>query len=265
MRLNFTITVLLLFFGSRHSFATHPSPSPTPVCYNLWVRSLGETNFNRWVCECSFSGSIRALGVVTYPAPTGKHDSFARYLRFLRCHIHARRRYHLSSLCLTDIHKWRRIATREIRKCAHLLPTKVERREKGSLRKRFNRKSCVSKFIGRVDGLNSEGVWICFCNQTQFPAHPPENPPGIVVGQARFQTIGSPGGTGNELEFLKQCMGKSRKQGDDLCGASFDDFNILGRHLLEACCKRARAKFPKKKFACKAIVPDDLSGLKVPV
>lgn len=265
MRLAFTFAFLLLCMGLRLSSATNPSSSPTPVCYNSWFRTLGETNFYRWVCGCQFNGRRRALGVVSHLAPIGKRNSFARYLRFLRCHDQVRRRYRLSSLCITDIRKWRRIATREIRRCSNLSPSKDDLREKGSLLKRFNRQNCVSTFITRVDGSNRQGVWICRCNQAQFRVQPPESPPDIVVGQARFQTVGSPGGSEKELAFLSKCIGNVKKQGDDVCGSSFNDFNILGRHLLETCCKRARTKFPKSKFACKAIVRDDLSGLKIAV
>lgn len=264
MRLTFMLAVLLFCTGPRHSSATNP-PSPTPVCTTPWARTLGETNFYRWVCEWSIGSKSRILGAVIYPAPSGKRDSYARYLRFLRCRNHVHRRYHLNNLCLTDLHKWRRIATREIRRCAHLLPTKADRREKGSLRKRFNRKFCTSLFVGFVDGSNSEGIWICLCRQAQFSVHPPDIPPGIIAGQARFQTIKAPGGSEKELVFLRKCMESGKKQGDSVCKTSLNDFNILGRHMLEACCKRARTKFPKSKFACKAIVPDDLSGLKVPV
>lgn len=223
-------------------------------CELTLTRVLGRTSNYVWVCDCLNSeGMFEAAARTQVDAPKSQLDTDARATAFLRCTSSEKQR--LLHTCLRDRRAFERQAQHVLSRCLHAEPSSQDLQLKGPFM--YNPSTCQSRFV-RFIGANTGGVWICRC-----PQEDREEGFQVVSGRAQFLTDVSPIGSVEEVSFLQNCTGRTNKnQLQQVCRQSPGDFELLGLQLLQVCCKRARTRFDAK-FRCAAIVPGDVTPLKV--
>eukprot|EP00177_Eucheuma_denticulatum_P005657 GFKZ01010298.1.p1 GENE.GFKZ01010298.1~~GFKZ01010298.1.p1 ORF type:complete len:269 (+),score=13.23 GFKZ01010298.1:130-936(+) len=216
-------------------------------------RILGRLNNYVWVCDClTPDGVPEASARTQIRAPSGVADSAARASAFLRCTNRARDR--LLHTCLRNRRLFERQAKRTMERCSNAMLSRGDRDLRGAFQ--VDRSRCEAFLRRFVAGEVVGGIWICSCLQSDGEFR-------VVPGRAQFLTNQSPTGARRELTFLGRCTGEeNREELERVCRETPGDFEILALQLLQVCCKRSRVMF-EEKFECAALVPDDVTPIKV--
>lgn len=204
-----------------------------------------------YVCDCRKDPSAPLIPAARaeVDSPTGRHDTLGRNNAFFRCTRHDNPR--LNRICLHRPHRFQKVATRVMHHCTKTTLTPREMMQNGPFR--FSTRRCeiifITSFVPQTAALS-----ICKCE-----IMPNVN---VVVGRGIAFTARAPIDPVVESKIIKRCIASTRAQLTDVCLNVPGDFEILSLHILQTCCKRAR-RLSNSKLDCAAIVPDDLSGLKV--
>lgn len=235
------LTALVMLFLLNQASATD--------CDTNIVRNLGRNNDYVLACACKdrtglaiFRGRAQAKG------PSGAADTAAKGKATIRCLQAHRNR--LTHICSRNGIGFERAAQMALHRCLRAIPTAADKRTKGKFT--YRRDMCDARFaplIGRQVG----GFWICRCSQGGFR---------VVTGVGALVTTGSPFGAKKEVLLTRQCTLSVRAQLTQTCRGAPGDFELLALQLMEVCCKRLRLALVTSKLKCRALVPDDITGLK---
>lgn len=246
--------LLVLILCCSFALAHHP-------CEIQFIRLTGARNWYLWNCRCTLPPlASRTFGRAIIPAPSPSLESLPRFNRAVKCYNHARKRLNLRQVCLHNPQRYDRLAAHALQQCDREANIHVMQDKQQPFR--YNKAFCRADFIQVFKSNFTQAISICLCEQRQFHISPF---PRVVVGRAAFETDLSPLGAEKEIALLNHCTEEMKERLMEGCATAPDDFNIFAAQLLEVCCKRVRDKTSLEKFECKAIVPDDISGLKVPV
>lgn len=247
----FPILCCVLYTLSQATLTLASKKAPKRRCDLDLIRQIGRESNYVWVCICDGKkgASKFADGRIQIELPETNRKA-AQGLATLRCI--QRHRATMSALCNRKGQLFQKEGRPVLQKCIHEKPTAGELKTKGPFRYKRNR--CVADFFAVRFPLKG-GSWVCSCDQSPFYR--------VNTGAAAFRP--QPEDIGAlESSTIDKCSVSVRKDMQRVCQDSPSDFELLGLHLLQVCCKRARVGF-ETKFRCADIVPKDVGFLKVPI
>lgn len=220
-------------------------------CNVQMFRIVGDTNSYVWICDDERSGGppvngeenviARAQG----KAPSTEESSTGRMARTVSCFDRAVAEDDRLANCCHRPRRWERLGSAAVSECI----ASAGRDDDAKKSFKYSKKDCTAVFASYSA---SGAVWVCICKQ---PRPADKFPFDIAVGRAQFSIDISPTSGKDEVAFVKRCTRKSFNDLRRVCRNTPGNFETLALQLMQACCKRARRKFPDAKLDCAAIVP----------
>eukprot|EP00178_Gracilaria_changii_P002013 TRINITY_DN1296_c0_g1_i1.p1 TRINITY_DN1296_c0_g1~~TRINITY_DN1296_c0_g1_i1.p1 ORF type:complete len:247 (-),score=38.01 TRINITY_DN1296_c0_g1_i1:952-1692(-) len=237
----FVITVLI---------ATVHFAAGSGKCFIELTRIFGTASRNRYALLCKCSPTV-AKSLVFSAVRAEQEDTVGRGAATVRCIAHQRRR--LTTQCnYLNSTEFARHAHPVLNRCFNrtaLTPQEASATEPFT----FVSDNCVSKFASSQGSLETAAAWVCECAQNDFYE--------VTPGWPRYVLSGSAAAKARGLDEIRSCAMPYSQQMQQVCTNSAGDYDVLGLHILQTCCKRARTQL-ESKFECAAIVPDDLTDAK---
>lgn len=238
-------TILSLFAATLVSTVYSDIP-----CFLKLVRFIAPTNSYRLLCKCPLSlmdpvePSRGVANTFAIPPFTNGNNLAVR-----RCI--SKQSSSLLNICNNRQKLFSSQSQSVLNHCVNAPMLPVERKDKRQLQ--FNTNKCAPTFFRRNVTGAQKGIWSCQCDQGDNYF--------VGTGDAQVEIDGEGEDAEKEWQMFGQCVAMIGGGVERVCEETPKDFGVLALHLLQVCCKRQRVGM-NSKFACRAIVPDDLDALK---
>ncbi|CAN8061607.1 unnamed protein product [Agarophyton chilense] len=243
------LTVVLCFLS--FVVLVRKSQAQPDKCFIELSRILGRGALNRFSLVCKSSERVAKSFAFGATIPLDL-DTVARSNATIKCVQNTQ--HDLTLWCNTlNSTQFERRARHVLDRCQTHFGD-IDESEQGIQPFTFVRDSCTSKFAWADSGRVTNVAWVCECQQFGFYE--------VVPGWADIRITGSQMESANEFEAIRICAEDAVEQMEQVCTNNPGDYYILALHIMQTCCKRFRSN-TDLKFECAAIVPGDLSLLKL--
>lgn len=221
------------------------------TCNVQMFRTVGDANSYVWICDDERSGGPmingeeKVIARIQVNAPSTEESSTGRMARTVRCFDRAVSQDDRLVNCCDRPRRWESLGATAVSECI----ASAARDDDVEKPFKYNMKQCTAVF---ASSSPMSAVWVCKCKQ---PRPAGKIPFEIAVGRAEFSINMSPTSGREEVAFVKRCTRASFNDLRRVCRNTPGNFETLALQLMQACCKRARNKFPEAKLNCASIVP----------
>ncbi|PXF47692.1 hypothetical protein BWQ96_02554 [Gracilariopsis chorda] len=211
------------------------------------IIGLGSRNRYSLLCKCA-----PQVAKVFFSVPVAPGETAGKSEATVNCIAREERR--LTSMCnrLNET-EFQRHAFPVLDRCVNH-PILTSEEAEATQPFTFNTEKCSSKVAWTQGTRVTSVAWVCECSQFDFYE--------VTPGWAKYDLRGDAIDAAQEFTAIRRCAEEATEQMQEVCKNNPSDYYILGLHILQTCCKRARVN-SEPKFECAAAVPDDLSQLKV--